>query len=498
MSTKRNNLLKTLAVGVIWGIFGMLLSRIFGYGIRALIAHHYGVENYGIINTAQSLMIILSFIALVGMNTGLPRQISFFLAKSENEKVRAFIFSALKLCSVFSLIAGFVLFSLAEYLGTKVFNSPQIKPFIVVFAVGIPLYVLYELITSIFKGLKWISYFTLLHDILRFTIILVLIFLISLLNKPFIFVALTYPSTYLILIIFSIYLIIRKTDLFKFFAFNKLNSVDKEILNFSFPLMLSGIFWMILPRTDTILIGSFLDQRMVGLYNAAVPIGQLILIIRQSFSPIILPLFTELFAHQNQKELSVLYLFSAKWTMLLCLPLFLSMLLLPKFYIWLVFGKKFLEASTILQIVIFGYLIHTIIGPSSNLLIISGRTRLALLNSIIAFIVSITLNIILIPELKLMGAAISSLCSYFTYNFLSFIQVYKYLHLQPFRFIHIKIIVAALVPIPILFSAQYLKFDFSAIIIYFFFYFIVLFIFRVFKEEDKILLSNLLKRFTKK
>ncbi|GAB4367959.1 MAG: flippase [Calditrichia bacterium] len=494
---RSQKLIKTLAGGAFWITLGMFISRILGYAIRAAIAHFYGVESYGIINTAQSLMMIFAIFSLAGLNTGLPRQLSFYRARGEFHISGKQAFSAFKLGSVFGLLGGALLFFFADKLATDLFRMAKLGIYIKIFAIGVPLFVLVELNTSIFKGLKQISRFTFYHDILRFALIFFIIIILGIIQGEFLWVCWTYPFTYFLIIFITFFIIIRKMNLF---SRDKLSftRTDKELLWFSVPVMLSGIFWVLLPRTDTIIIGGFLDQESVGLYNAAVPIGQLILIVRQAFSPIILPLFTELISKNEKEQLSLLYYISAKWTMIIALPIFIPMIFLSRFFIWFVFGREFLAAAPILQIVVIGYFIHTIVGPTSNLLIISGKTRQNMINSLVAFFVSICLNVILIPRLHLLGAAFASLSAYLVFNVLCFIQVCKELKVQPFRWLHLKFILAGILPIPILLSSSVFKSDAISIIIYGLFYLLLLIVFKVFKAEDKLIFEIVMKRLRRK
>jgi O-antigen/teichoic acid export membrane protein len=313
------------------------------------------------------------------------------------------------------------------------------------------------------------------------------------LETSFTIVIIAYPMTYLLIDIWMLIDLKRYRELFKigkvFYSVS-----DKQIIAFSVPILLSGMFWFLMARTDTIIIGILLDQTKVGIYNAAVPIGQLLMLAREAFSPIILPLFTELFASEKFDKLSVLYTISSKWMTMLVLPVFISMFVLPDFYINLIFGAKFMAAVPVLKIVIIGYVFHVVMGPLSNLLIISGYTKKAMLNSLAALFVSITLNLILIPKLGLTGAAISAVLAFATFNILCFLHVYSQIKVKPFRLLYIKFIIAATLPIPILYMSMPFDSMFLSILIYFICYVIFLIVFRSVKKEDKVVLDAIKNR----
>jgi O-antigen/teichoic acid export membrane protein len=486
-------LITTLASGMIWVVMGMLIARILGYGIRAIIAQAYGVEKYGYINTALSLMMVLSMLSLAGLNTGLARQISYYRAKLDIESLRGQVFSAYKISVYLGTLAGFLLFFSADYLAVTIFRSPELAQIIKIFAIGIPLFNILEINCAVLKGLREILKFTLYHDVIRFLMILIIIVLLMVLESSFSIVVIAYPLTYLVIDIWILNNLKRYRELFKFG--NVFYTVsDKQIISFSVPILFSGMFWFLMARTDTIIIGILLDQTKVGIYNAAVPVGQILMLVREAFSPIILPLFTGLFAEGKFDKLSVLYTISSKWMTMLVLPLFISMLVLPHFYISLIFGAEFITAVPVLRIIIFGYVFHVVMGPLSNILIIAGHTKKTMLNSLAALLVSITLNLILIPKFGLEGAAISAVMAFVIFNILCFIHVYRQIEIKPVRLLYFKFIIAAVLPIPILYISPPFDSIFLSIILYFLCYVVLLIVFRSMKKEDLVVLEAIKRR----
>ena len=490
---EKQTLVKTLASGAIWVTMGMMLARILGYIIRASIAQMYGVKLYGFINTSLSMIMIFSMISLAGLNTGLPRQISFYQAKLKYKLSFIYIASAYKISIITGILSGLLLYFNSDFIALHVFKTPDLSIYLKIFSLGVPLFVLMEINTSIFKGLKRMFQFSLYHDILRFGFILVFVLIFGLAKSSFVLTSTSYIISYFLIVVITSLQLIYK---FKLLKFPKLrwSKFDNDLILFSVPLLMSGIFWMLLSRTDTLIIGIFLDQNFVGLYNAAIPIGQMILMVRQAFSPIVLPLLTELLSKNKKDDLSLMYYLSAKWTTILSMPIFISMFIKPEFYLKFIFGSEFISAAPILKIVIFGFFIHTVVGPTSNLLIILGKTRIAMINSVLAFVLSICMNVILIPKFQLIGAAITSLCTYLFYNLLCFIQVYKTIQTQPFKPLHLKFLIAGLIPIPVFYLQSYIKTDLMAIALYGILYILGLFLLKAVKSEDKIILRTIFKK----
>ena len=183
---------------------------------------------------------------------------------------------------------------------------------------------------------------------------------------------------------------------------------------------------------------------------------------------------------------------------MLVLPLFISMLVFPNFYINLIFGAEFVTAIPVLRTIIIGYVFHVIMGPLSNILIIAGHTKKAMLNSLVALVVSITLNLILIPRLSLLGAAISVVFAFITFNLLCFIHVYRQIKIKPFRLLYFKFIVSAILPVAFIYKLVPFENMFFSIILYFLSYVVLVILFRSVKKEDMVVIDAIKRRVRRK
>jgi O-antigen/teichoic acid export membrane protein len=73
-----------------------------------------------------------------------------------------------------------------------------------------------------------------------------------------------------------------------------------------------------------------------------------------------------------------------------------------------------------------------------------GNTKLSMLNSFIVLMTNVGLNIALIPEHGIIGAAIATATSLIIGGLLGVIEIYVLYRLQPFRLGHFKYLTAAL------------------------------------------------------
>ena len=422
--------------------FSIILSRIFGFIIRALIGRHFGPETYGLLSTTLTIFTILYTISMMGFKSSLSRQISYYYHNGHLDRLKFLVVSALCVSSAIALLLGLGLFSFSESLASNLFNNQALIPFFKFFAVGLIFFVWMVVASSVYRGFKQMFLFTLFQDLLRFLVLAILIIIAISISAPKESIGLIYLISYLgvgasgIISVF-IYKPIRESKFF--FSIKECG----QLLSFSIPLLFAGIFYNLLFQIDILMIGYFLGQTKVGIYNSAIPVGQLLTLMLASFTPFLLPAMTEYVAKSNLKSLSEICSISTKWMFLNTIPIFFYFLFFSEFVISVIFGSKYVESASVLRIVAVGFLFTVIAGPTVNLLISLGKVKLHFYNNFIILLVNIFLNYFLIPKFGIIGGGIATTISLILLNTITLIQVHSITKIQPFSKVFAKILLIA-------------------------------------------------------
>jgi O-antigen/teichoic acid export membrane protein len=278
--------------------------------------------------------------------------------------------------------------------------------------------------------------------------------------------------------------------------------VTKELLLFSLPLLATYILSIIILRMDTLMLGYFKTTTIVGLYNAAHPISQLISVFLMSLVFIYLPIASQLYSKNLMEEMRRNYMILTKWIFSATFPFFLVIFLFPETVLNVSFGSPYVEASVALQILALGMFIHVFLGPNAATLIAIGSTKLNMIDDLIGAITNISLNIFLIPMMGIMGAAIASAISLAVINTLKSAQIFHMHKIHPFTKNYLKPIVISTVLIFIIYLL--VKHLFSAsisiwtlMLLLFLFlatYSVCLVITRSFDKEDIMMIIQLLSQ----
>ena len=208
-------------------------------------------------------------------------------------------------------------------------------------------------------------------------------------------------------------------------------AVFREFWLFTTPRGLASMFSVIILWLDTLLIGALRSPAEAGVYAAAtryLSVGQFIGV---AISQVVGPKLSEVLASGDRTRARFLYAITTWWLMALAWPLYLTMIVFSQTLLS-VFGPGFAQAQTVMVILGSSMLIATLVGPVDVVLLMAGKSSWNLLNTMVAVVVNVVLNLILIPRYGINGAAVAWAASILLNNLLPLGQTWRFLQLHPF------------------------------------------------------------------
>jgi O-antigen/teichoic acid export membrane protein len=318
-------------------------------------------------------------------------------------------------------------------------GPPLLKIVLMVFAIAIPFNAITLVVAFATQGFKRLKYKIFITQFLNPTILLV----VMIISFWFISVEVALMAPMLVSSIIGFIVM--------FAVLKKLTGVknqqllkapfDRELLVFSYPLMFVTILLTLMHWMDILMLGAFTNASTVGLYHPAARTAGLLQALLTSFLSIYSPMIAQFHAESDQKNMSGSYKLVSRWLLTFSIPVALIFLVYPQ-KVMLLFGAEYLPSANVLIVLTAATFIHAILGAAQSTLSMTGHTRLLLWNAIGAFIINIILNIILIPNYGMIGAAWATLISLFVISLLRVLEVRWILKLTFFSTKMIKPILA--------------------------------------------------------
>jgi O-antigen/teichoic acid export membrane protein len=158
---------------------------------------------------------------------------------------------------------------------------------------------------------------------------------------------------------------------------------------------------------DTLLLGVFRPALDVGYYSAAMALARTLLLGGAALTFVFLPMAAHLSQEGDLRLLRRWYTVSARWIVVVSLPLFLLFVLMPTESVQAIFGAKYLPATAALQVLSITGFVAAVVGPSNACLAGLGRDRANLLSATFSGVTNVAVSLALIPLYGVLGAAIA-------------------------------------------------------------------------------------------
>lgn len=204
---------------------------------------------------------------------------------------------------------------------------------------------------------------------------------------------------------------LRRREMLSLSVFNK--KIFREIMIYGLPMMAAEIFYIILDTGDRFLVEAYLGGRPLGLYAAAYNISGYV---RDSLSsPLQLALFPmvmEIWVLKGSEKTKEFLSRTMNYFVLAGIAVVALASACSSDVINLIASPKFNEAHHLLPYILIGMLANAVAMFLKSGLLIHKKTYLMMKVIMASCVVNIVMNVILLPRIGLLGAAIATLGSY--------------------------------------------------------------------------------------
>jgi len=373
----------------------VLLERGVAFFLPWYVARILGRQDWGYYSTALTFTMIAAPLAYWGLDQLLPRKVA-----RNSESIGAILASA----GVFGALTS----ALATVIGIGIvylLNYPsrvQHLTFVGLFLVLFPRTesVICEAIINGLEKMEWIVAVHLPLTILR---VVVSIFLLSAgYGLEVLFVSL---AVYHILVS-GIYIVLFQCALPAFrLRFDR--SLMCELALRAVPFVITIFIGETFKQIDRVFLSKFWDTDSVGVYTAGIMPVQIIYLIAPAIMSALFPGLSRLYAASKQ-QFSILVSHLFKLLLIGTFPIALAIIAFADLVIPLVFGQEYMFSIPVLRVSALGIVPSLVARLLYRTILASDNEHLAVGVSLTNSIVSLILNILLIPRYGVLGASITS------------------------------------------------------------------------------------------
>jgi len=423
---------RVIAKGAGIVFLGLAASKVLSFLYRLLIVHTYTVADYGLFSEGVAIISLLKTLSLFGMFLAVTRFVASFNARGNTVGVRKVISKTANYTVPASILLSAILYVSSDQIALFAFNEPQLGPFLRVFSLSLPFYSLSLLLAYYFTGLKMAKEQIALQEVIPSALKLIVLACIWIIGFGSIGVALSWTATY-ILVAFTAIVAVRRTKPFSENAVGKPpGRLGWEIILFSAPVFVSDLVNTLMSYMGTIAVGLFDGVSMVGVYNAAVPMADMLMLIPLSFTALFMPVITECYTLRRTRMANKVSRFVVKWVFLINLMVFLPLAFFSPQILTAMFGEQYAQGWLALSILAAGFMINSLEVTATGILLAIKKTRYIMFSMLTAATTCVMLSFYLVPVYGVVGAALATAASFIVRTFVSIIVVWKLKGFNPF------------------------------------------------------------------
>jgi O-antigen/teichoic acid export membrane protein len=184
----------------------------------------------------------------------------------------------------------------------------------------------------------------------------------------------------------------------------------KKMLVEGFPFLVTGFFYIIYFKIDTVMLSFMTEYTAVGFYNAAYSALNALYFIPGAFIAALFPVMAKN-AKKNKEVIHALYQKAFLLLFAIGLPIGIGTTILSDRLIQIIYGISFMPASQALQILIWAEVIIFVSYLASYVLLSMKKQKTVMGVTIFGAVFNVILNLLLIPKYNYIGAGLATLAT---------------------------------------------------------------------------------------
>ena len=444
-------------------------------------------EQFGIYNIVIAFIGIIEVLMIYSIKQAVSKFVSENPENAEIIKIKALkfqLFSGLVFFLLIYLLAPFIAFLL---------NDPKLTFYIQLISPMLLFRSTFSVADGYLNGTKQFikqSWLTIFLTLVKTILILGLAFI----GFGLIGAIAGFAVSMLIASIFAIWLAgIKKIDKEKAKEFKTIN-----LIKFGLPIAVFYLIINLLGSIDLFAIKALSlpesSDLFSGYYSAAVTISRIPLLLINAILFVIFPLVSSTTSSNNFDKAKYYINNAMRYSLLFVTPLVVLISAMGPRLISLIYSGTYLPAALSLQVLAFGVGFFCLFLVLCNIIQASNNPRLAVIFGAITVIADIILNLVLVPQYSLLGAAMATTISLFIGMIVSAIYVFSKFKTMLGIKSFIRIILAGIIlyAIASIFAFEGILLVVEGIVLVGL-YIAILFIFRELKEKDFNVLLKMVK-----
>ncbi|HEX4431594.1 MAG TPA: oligosaccharide flippase family protein [Frankiaceae bacterium] len=412
------------------GLVGAAFSAIANLALALVVTRGFGRHDAGLFFSATAVFLVLEMLSRLGTDYASIYFISRLRAVGDSHLIVAHLRVAFKPVAAVVLVCAGALAIFASPLSRSLLGGSATVD-LQVMAACLPFAVVYDVCLAATRGFGTVVAATLLEKLIRPGLQLVLLVIVATTHEAKL-LAIAWALPYVMVLpaaVVVLYRLIRKENVEQ--EHRPGGNIASTFWRFSAPRSVSGLAQALLQRLDIVIVAAMLGPADAAVYAAATRFLVLGQLGNQAISAPVEPRLSALLARRDTAGARDVYRMSTAWLICVNWPIFLvTAVYAPT--IMEAFGKSYHSGWTVAMLLCLCMVVAVGVGLVDVVLVFGGRATWNLFNTVVALAINIGVDVLLLPRIGVIGAAVGWGVAILATNLLPLAQIHHTLGLHPF------------------------------------------------------------------
>ena len=398
------------------GALNMAGSIIYGaanFILLVVLNRVLGTDDAGIVLVAIAIFNIIETVAELGCGTGLVRMLSRDRAMDRQDLLRATVIVAIVPVAVAAVFGAALLWLLAEPLADLLADEGQtqlVADVLRAMALFLPFATLHSVLVSGTRGFNTMIPQTVIERVGRATALPMVVAIAVGLGMGPVGVGACWAATTVVALVFSSRAMAKRV---KRATANKdlvpvapSRAVARDFWAFTAPRAVGQSAEVAVNWVDTVLVGVLVSTTAAGIYASGTRYILPGVYAANALMQVTGPRISGLMSKGDKAEASALIKVVAGWQSAVMWPLYLLTALFPS-PLLRVFGPEVVEAKGALVAISVAMLVTAPAGPVASVILMAGRSRQAMFNTLVLVAINIGGNLLFVPSHGITAAGVT-------------------------------------------------------------------------------------------
>lgn len=386
-----------------WAFISILTSSIAHFLLRIFLGKELGPEGLGVYTLAFTIYLFGTQFAGFGIGSALTKYVAEFI--EDHTTIRNYVSSGMISSIIIGTLMCFLLFLISPFIAVSFFKIPDLEGLIKLTALCYPFIAIQKAVLGTLNGFRRMHLFAVVNIAQNVSIVILSIILVMLFGMGVLGAVIGYVIPTFIISIISPILI---RDSLGSYHFTWHNAILRSTTIFGFYIVLGNSISFLNTQFSSILIGFYLNPIEVGVYTVAMLFAQIITLLPSAVQSVTAPATSSLYGKGNITQVKNFLFSTMKKIFIISILTAVLIAIFGQYLIVLLFSYEFLSAYVPLLLLLIGYTIFAPFMAIGATLSSIGKVHIPFRIHAICCILSIILNILLIPQFGIIGAAIAT------------------------------------------------------------------------------------------